>query len=566
MGLHRWVNWDVPAGYHDDDGCSVGKGGGAGGDSLPMPDCTSFSSLSEADTPCHLWRLLPPTFELPVGPPPAPTIDTELKMDCANDWPDLRWSTCHPEGELLAGLLSSSPAWDADVDKVTYSPIMTLPPLTSLLSSSIGRRTATTTGALPSPRHRLLQSRGEATLDRAAKLFMAPLVLRLPGGAAASLPSPGPIEVPHFILNEGGSSYDRRTPTSPTAVTWGIFEDDSDASSSEPTKGTGNVKVDTGVDVSQRVLAPSPRMSKAAVMAQSEAEVAANLVVVAQPPASSKKVLLTKRMKNESAGAVPRNEPPPDLLPVAAGTTLPLKVPAPPAPPPPRKRKQATFVSPVPSRFCHLCSRTAPAVRHVVCGALATSATCRKVVCDRCFSTAGPVGLGGHTFDTAVAAGNAWRCSHCVGNCPARAQCRNYTRTNERLRLARSATVGELAAGTRRGGEGRGRPSARIRCRVGAKVAVVERPDAQAPTAKRRRTRLPAATPCSVPMPQEPVVDAVLASTRRPNVTRQGATAAMVVAEETGRLLLAKARAQSIGGADQAQANLARPSINRRLF
>lgn len=562
MGPHHWADWGTPAGCHDDGGCGVGDGGGTGGDSARTSVYTSSPTLRGAVVPCPMRWLLPPTFELPVGPPPAPTIDTELKMVGADDWPGLRWSTCHPEGELLAGLLSSQPAWDAEVDKMTHPMMSALPSLPPLISSPQGLWSGTAAGAIfPPPPPPQPRRTAVASVDKAAKLFMQPLVLHLPGGTAAPPPR-GPVEVPHFVVSKDGSSRYHRTPTSPTAVAWGFFEDDSDASSYEPTRGVGSFKASAGAGVSRRVLAPSPSMSKALVMARSVAEVVTKSMAVTRLSTRSKDA----RSKSSPAGAASRSTPSPDGVTLSVGTTLPLTVPAAAAPPPPRKRKQATFASPVPSRFCHLCSRTAPAVRHVVCGALAASATCRKVVCDRCFLAAGPVGLGGHTFDTAVAAGNTWRCSHCLGNCPARAQCRNYTRTNERLRLARSATMGELAAGARGGGEAGAQLPAGTRCRADAKVATTERIDSQAPKAKRSRSRLATAASFHVLMPQEPKKEAVLATVRQPDGILQGGTAATVTAGEAGRVVLARARGRSIGGAGPARANRARPSVSRHLF
>lgn len=111
---------------------------------------------------------------------------------------------------------------------------------------------------------------------------------------------------------------------------------------------------------------------------------------------------------------------------------------------PPRKRQRATSTAGAkPSRSCHICYRQAPGVALLPCGALAVGATCRKVVCHRCFDGAGPAGLGGYTFGAAFAAGSAWRCCHCTGGCPPRASCATYGRANTRLRQARQAERGE---------------------------------------------------------------------------------------------------------------------------
>lgn len=98
------------------------------------------------------------------------------------------------------------------------------------------------------------------------------------------------------------------------------------------------------------------------------------------------------------------------------------------------KRKKAKFASPKPSRFCHLCSRTPKTVRQVVCANIHEEAyTCRKVVCEKCFTD--------NEWDWEAAstgpAAATWVCTHCRDTCPARSQCRTYRRTNERLRVKR---------------------------------------------------------------------------------------------------------------------------------
>lgn len=556
MEPYCWTGRGTPAGSHDDDGCGMGNGSGLSGESLRTSMYSASPPLHGAVGPCPR-RLLPPTFELPVGPPPAPTIDAE--MHDADDWPGLRWSTCHPEGERLADMLSSPTAWAAGMDKAANQMMSTLQSLPPLISPPPGLWTASAPGAIvpppPPPRRRpaLL-----AAMEEAAELLMQRFELRASGDTGGLPPPLGSVDVPRFVVTEDGSSSDRRAPTSPTAV-WGFFEDDSDVCSSERTRGVGGVKLNSGLAVSRRVLTPSPSTSGALVM---NVDVNAKSMGVTKLPARPK----TVRSKNTTAGAASRNVPSPVTMALPVRATLSSTVPGAAAPPPPRKRKKATFVSPVPSRFCHLCSRTAPAVRHVVCGALAASATCRKVVCDRCFWAAGPVGLGGHTFDTAVAAGNTWRCSHCVGNCPARAQCRNYTRTNERLRLARSATMGELAAGACGEGEAVGRLPAGIHRRAGSKVAAAELCDSPAPKAKRSRSRSYKEASFNVLMPQEPTTDAAVATSRQiGGIHKIGATAA-VTEEETGRFMLVNARPPPTGGVGPARTNRPRLPVSRRLF
>lgn len=566
MGSHLWVDWDTPAACMDDGGCCVGDGGGNGGDSLAKSVDPSSLALWGTDGPCALRQLLPPTFELPVTPPPAPTIDSEPKMNGADDWPGLRWSACHPEGELLADLLSSPPAWVADVGTTDNRLMTELPSLPPLTASPVEQWTGADAGAMVTPPPFQPRPVVVAARETAVEQDKPSQALRLPGGTVAPA-LPTPFEVPLLVLTEDGCASDRRAPTSPTAVSWGPFEDDSDASSSEPTRELGPVKVNAGAGISRRVLAPSPSVSQAAVRSQLNADVASKSEVAACLPAPTKRELNAKRSTKAPACGAPRKATSPDAATLTAGTPHPLTRTAAAAAPPPRKRKQATFASPVPSRFCHLCSRTAPAVRHVVCGALAASATCRKVVCDRCFSAAGPTGLGGHTFDTAVAAGNTWRCSHCVGNCPARAQCRNYTRTNERLRLARSATVRRLAARSHSNGAGGGRPLATIRRRVGAKLLATECADLQAPKAKRSRPRrLATAASDHVLKPQQPAKCATMEATTQPDGICQGGPAATVADQESGLVVLARGPARSVGGAGPALTSLPRPSVSRRLF
>lgn len=80
-----------------------------------------------------------------------------------------------------------------------------------------------------------------------------------------------------------------------------------------------------------------------------------------------------------------------------------------------------------PSRFCHICSRTSKKVGLLACANFATGA-CRKVVCQKCFAD--------HNWDWDAAFQMAanWICTHCRHQCPDRAQCAIYKRTNERRR------------------------------------------------------------------------------------------------------------------------------------
>ena len=90
-----------------------------------------------------------------------------------------------------------------------------------------------------------------------------------------------------------------------------------------------------------------------------------------------------------------------------------------------------------PSRFCHICSRTAKKVELLACANLASGA-CRKVVCEKCFSE--------YNWDWKSAEKNrsSWQCTHCRRVCPRRAQCAIYRRTNERRREQQQAARARL--------------------------------------------------------------------------------------------------------------------------
>lgn len=99
---------------------------------------------------------------------------------------------------------------------------------------------------------------------------------------------------------------------------------------------------------------------------------------------------------------------------------------------PKKKRRAAKFDKPVPSRFCHVCSRTPKSVRLAVCSKIKFG-TCRKVICEKCFDS-----YGYGDFEMAKITNETdWLCPHCNDNCPPRAQCRTYQRINDRLRISR---------------------------------------------------------------------------------------------------------------------------------
>lgn len=91
------------------------------------------------------------------------------------------------------------------------------------------------------------------------------------------------------------------------------------------------------------------------------------------------------------------------------------------------RRKPRTYQNKTPSMHCHICSRLATATQpHVDCGNAATG-QCRKSICVKCFETFG------WNLEEARSA-PAWKCTHCRGECPSRAQCVIYGRTSERRR------------------------------------------------------------------------------------------------------------------------------------
>lgn len=94
----------------------------------------------------------------------------------------------------------------------------------------------------------------------------------------------------------------------------------------------------------------------------------------------------------------------------------------------------------IPSRFCHVCARTAKTARQIVCSNIRLG-TCRKVICEKCFERFE------WNWDLA-AKGSDWICTHCVGVCPDRAQCSTYCKVNEKLRKRRAGVKGGRGSST----------------------------------------------------------------------------------------------------------------------
>lgn len=98
-----------------------------------------------------------------------------------------------------------------------------------------------------------------------------------------------------------------------------------------------------------------------------------------------------------------------------------------------KPRKKATFDSPTPSNYCHICSRTpSRGIRLAVCASL-KEGLCRKVICEKCFTYYD----FGCTFEQALVPETVFKCTHCQSICPERAQCRTYQNVNKKLRLKR---------------------------------------------------------------------------------------------------------------------------------
>lgn len=81
-----------------------------------------------------------------------------------------------------------------------------------------------------------------------------------------------------------------------------------------------------------------------------------------------------------------------------------------------------------PSKYCHVCGRSAKTVSVALCGNNKLG-LCRKVVCDKCL-------IMHHFGDyrTAKNPDSSWVCTHCRGDCPPRARCHQYQRNNMRRR------------------------------------------------------------------------------------------------------------------------------------
>jgi hypothetical protein len=151
-------------------------------------------------------------------------------------------------------------------------------------------------------------------------------------------------------------------------------------------------------------------------------------------------------MPGPGAPRAPAADPPLFALHCAQLARL-LATPAPPAPPPPlpgvaaggvapkpragavRRTKVRRYVCAKPSRFCHVCARSAEVVALAPCKNVRFG-VCRKAVCEKCFVDQG--------WDWAAVARDpgSFSCCHCRRACPENAQCGTYQKTNERRRVS----------------------------------------------------------------------------------------------------------------------------------
>jgi hypothetical protein len=95
-----------------------------------------------------------------------------------------------------------------------------------------------------------------------------------------------------------------------------------------------------------------------------------------------------------------------------------------------------------PSKYCHVCGRSAKTVSVALCGNNKLG-LCRKVVCDKCL-----IMHQWGDFRSAKESESSWTCTHCRGDCPARARCHQYQRNNMRRRLKSNGNQAAAAGGS----------------------------------------------------------------------------------------------------------------------
>lgn len=109
-----------------------------------------------------------------------------------------------------------------------------------------------------------------------------------------------------------------------------------------------------------------------------------------------------------------------------------------------------------PSKYCHVCGRSAKTVSVALCGNNRLG-LCRKVVCDKCLLM-----HQRDSWDVAKTPGSDWICMHCRARCPERARCHQYQRNNLKRRM-RGNTSPPLASLSGRAGAS---PSSSLSSRV----------------------------------------------------------------------------------------------------
>lgn len=86
-----------------------------------------------------------------------------------------------------------------------------------------------------------------------------------------------------------------------------------------------------------------------------------------------------------------------------------------------------------PSKYCHVCGRSAKTVSVALCGNNRLG-LCRKVVCDKCLLM-----HQRDSWELAKREGGGWICMHCRNQCPERARCHQYQRNNLKRRMRAAA-------------------------------------------------------------------------------------------------------------------------------
>lgn len=88
-----------------------------------------------------------------------------------------------------------------------------------------------------------------------------------------------------------------------------------------------------------------------------------------------------------------------------------------------------------PSKYCHVCGRSAKTVSVALCGNNKIG-LCRKVVCDKCLLM-----HQRESWEAAKQPNSTWTCMHCRNECPERARCHQYQRNNMRRRMRSTAAA-----------------------------------------------------------------------------------------------------------------------------